>query len=534
MIHSYTIPLKPQQRRLSLLRSSSGSDYNVVLRPSYDQEDAFDNFKVGNCRVHRYSPDTTGSSSSSDSSTTEYVMWYHGRNHALETRPNKNDTTTDTTAATATTTTTAPLPPLSTGRIGRATSRNGLVWEKDLIGSQSEDTTGVALGLNQESWWSFDTSHVGLGSVLLPLATPAVLSADGVYLMYYMGGNHEETSVRDYMNLNDESTLATVSPAVLDSKLRGMTMKIGVALSQDGVSWGRVEGDDPSGACMVPYSSSDPNQKQQSSSSTNSKTNLPEELYCAWPEVIVNETPNSPGEAFVMYYSTMTKETKQKIIAYAVSEDGFRWFKRGPCIMPTTSDPENHDGNGCSRCCVYQDATYNVDTRQWVTNTPNTWTMYYEGTSSHDNKHRICVAKSSNGLQWEKINNGHNMALDIGAPNTWDCQGVGSPHCIRYVHDKNGKRARVIFCPLAAQFAVCFYCSNDYLDWMMARFECTTPDKVSMVVLPLVWRNYCLMTKMLYGSANNRPSHSQQLPIEERQYDKESGRTYIYINLFII
>jgi hypothetical protein len=45
-----------------------------------------------------------------------------------------------------------------------------------------------------------------------------------------------------------------------------------------------------------------------------------------------------------------------------------------------------------------------------------------------------------------------------------------------------------------------------------------------MVVLPLVWRNYCPMTKMLCGSANNRPSHSQQLPIEERQYEKETGR----------
>jgi hypothetical protein len=444
MVQSYTIPmhsyqhLQHRQRLLTRLQSStsSGSDYNVVLRPSHSVDDAFDNYKVGNCRVHRYSPvisttvssgsgDSTTTSSSNDGSMTEYVMWYHGRDQALEnssiSTPQSSETGSD---SDDTNTSGAPLPPLSTGRIGRATSRNGLVWEKDRLGSQSEDRVGVALGLNLESWWSFDTSHVGLGCVLLPLSTPAVLSADGVYLMYYMGGNYEETSILEYLNENDVQKLP---PSLLDSKLRGMNMRIGVALSQDGISWGRVEGDDPTGACMVPYSKSDPNQQQM-----NTNRNIPEELYCAWPEVIVNESPNSPSDAFVMYYSTMLKETKQKVIAYAVSEDGFRWYKRGPCIVPTmtSSDSNSHDGNGCSRCGVYQDATYNIETMQWVTNTPNTWTMYYEGTSSVDNKHRICMAKSTNGMDWKKESN--NMVLDIGAPNTWDCNGVGSPHCIRY------------------------------------------------------------------------------------------------------
>ena len=478
MVQSYHIPIRihnyryshhqqqqqhqqqHRQRSFAILQSSSSSstsstsDYNVVLRPSNEVDDVFDNFKVGNCRVHRYSPvinsgsngggsgsasDTTGTTSSTTSSTfnsndgsrAEYVMWYHGRDHALE-----NSSVSSSSSDSATTTTksaAAALPKLSTGRIGRATSRNGLIWEKDRIGSQSEDKEGVALGLNLESWWSFDTSHVGLGCVLLPLSTPAVLSADGVYLMYYMGGNYEEISILEYLNEND---IQQLSPATLDSKLRGMNMKIGVALSQDGISWGRVEGDDPTGACMVPYSKTDPN---QSSSGSNSNSMIPEELYCAWPEVIVNESPKTPNEAFIMYYSTMIKETKQKVIAYAISDDGFRWYKRGPCIVPTTTTTvtsnsndshENVDGNGCLRCCVNQDATYNTDTMQWVTNVPNTWTMYYEGTSTMDQKHRICMAKSNNGIDWKKESN--NIVLDIGVPNTWDCNGVGSPHCIRY------------------------------------------------------------------------------------------------------
>jgi hypothetical protein len=62
--------------------------------------------------------------------------------------------------------TTSTLPPLSTGRIGRATSKNGLIWEKQLTGSFSEDAPDVNLGLNKESWWGFDTAHVGLGNVV--------------------------------------------------------------------------------------------------------------------------------------------------------------------------------------------------------------------------------------------------------------------------------------------------------------------------------------------------------------------------------
>ena len=85
------------------------------------------------------------------------------------------------------------LPPLRTGRIGRATSLNGLHWVKDKKGSASEDIEGVSLGLNTDSWWGFDTAHCGLGSVLLPMTTPAVLTEGGVYIKYFFGGSFEET-----------------------------------------------------------------------------------------------------------------------------------------------------------------------------------------------------------------------------------------------------------------------------------------------------------------------------------------------------
>jgi hypothetical protein len=151
--------------QISSSSSSSSRNSNVILRPS-DDPAAFDSFKVGNARVHRYSRDQPGDKMLGD---TEYVMWYHGRSRQ-ETSP-----------AGSTATAAAKLPPLSTGRIGRATSRNGLVWQKVVEGSASEDAPDVSLGCNKESWWGFDTAHVGLGNVLLPMSTPGTC---GFYIKY--------------------------------------------------------------------------------------------------------------------------------------------------------------------------------------------------------------------------------------------------------------------------------------------------------------------------------------------------------------
>lgn len=366
--------------------------YNVVLHPAVDDENAFDSFKIGNARVHRYSRDND------PESEIEYVMWYHGRSQTMQQADQFKD-----------------IPPLSTGRIGRATSKNGLVWQKDRNGSASEDAPDVCLGLNQDSWWGFDTAHVGLGSVLLPMSTPAVLTEGGVYLMYYMGGSFDATPVRNYIEKDDIPESLT---------MQGMKMKIGVAVSQDGTTWGRVEGDDPSGACMVPFDRSDRNAML-----FDAPADMEEELYCAWPEVMVN--PDGGDEAFFMYYSTMTKQAKQKCLAVATSPDGFRWFKKGLCLRPDTTKADSLDVNGCARCCVLRDATYNEETGQWQEDQENasaSWTMYYEGVAA-DNKHRILTAVSSDGIHWTK----KGLALDVGGPDeaAWDSAGVGSPHMVR-------------------------------------------------------------------------------------------------------
>ena len=372
---------------------------NVVLRPtSTDDEeeidsdqDVFDSLKIGGCRVHRYSGDTI------EDAETHYVMWYHGR--SVEQDQDKS------------------LPPLSTGRIGRATSKNGLYFVKDRTGSSSEDVEGVAVGLNHESWWGFDTAHVGLGSVLLPMSTPAIMAEGGVFLMYYMGGSHEESPIGDYVDKD--------MPA--DATIKGMKMKIGVCVSQDGKTWGRVEGDDPSGACMAPFDKNDPSTREMVSlkDDDGSDLDLPEELYCGWPDVVVKiDETNAENSGFFMYYSTMTKENKEKCIGVAVSDDGFRWEKRGLCLKPS-QDEESMDNGGCARCHIVRNAVFDPNEAQW--SDAAGYTMYYEGVSKKDNKHRIMMATSDDGRKWTK----NGVVMDVGDDGLWDCDGVGSPHILR-------------------------------------------------------------------------------------------------------
>lgn len=326
----------------------------------------------------------------------EYVMWYHARDETL----NNADM----------------LPPLSTGRIGRATSRNGLIWRRDEDGSNDVDMEGTSLGLNTDSWWGFDTAHVGLGQVLMPMVSPSIKSSGGVYVMYYMGGSYEETKISEY----------TAREVPEEAKIKGMKFKIGAAISQDGLTWGRVEGDDPSGACMVPYDASDINQEHDAS------LDIAEELYCGWPEVIVNpisekeSTKNAKTDEsrdnFFMYYSTMLKDTKEKAIGCASSFNGFAFSKQGIVIQPSVP----LDGAGCARCNVIQKATLNEE--GFWEEEDDGWVMFYEGVSSEDGKHRILAAESSDLKTWTKTG----LVMDVGeGDDAWDAQGVGSPHVIR-------------------------------------------------------------------------------------------------------
>jgi hypothetical protein len=258
-----------------------------------------------------------------------------------------------------------------------------------------------------------------------------------------------------------------------------MKLRIGAAISRDGITWGRIEGDDPSGACMVPYDKCDINNDDVSiaiNESTKKEYVIHEELYCGWPEVVVNNNnrnfatisasdTKTRTDNYYMYYSTMLKESKEKVLACAISNNGFAWSKMGIILAPTTTtidaatDDNNYDttldGGGCMRCnvinrrAVMMNDEDDDNSNRWGKNkkeeddAPSQWIMYFEGVSSVDGKHRILMAESTNLKEWKKIG----LALDVGSSSSdgndndddddgtttksWDSKGVGSPHVIR-------------------------------------------------------------------------------------------------------
>jgi hypothetical protein len=245
--------------------------------------------------------------------------------------------------------------------------------------------------------------------------------------MYFMGGSHEESPVSNYLDgvESDDKQL-----------VRGMRMKIGVALSQDGKSWGRVEGDDHTGACLGPYDLEDENNEDgMITDDRGVKIDMDEELYVAWPDVMLNtyenkNEKNEDGEyvvnEFLMFYTTCLKASKQQAIGLAVSEDGFRWSKRGIVMKPGT--PGAMDAQGVARGTVSKTATFSTTTNTWVEDNDNALRMWYEGTDK-DGKHRIMSAASMDGGRTWTKNEG--VALDLPSEGSWDEKSLSAPHILK-------------------------------------------------------------------------------------------------------
>jgi hypothetical protein len=171
-----------------------------------------------------------------------------------------------------------------------------------------------------------------------------------------------------------------------------------------------------------------------------------------WPEVIVNPVgPNENNKKgtgastdpdrinFYMYYSTMYKDSREKALAVAVSNNGFAFSKAGAVrFVGGDGIDDTLDGGGRARCNVVRRATLNENDGLWEEEEGNnSWMMFYEGVSIEDGRHRILAAESEDLRTWRKLG----LALDVGGrraggdggggEDAWDSRGVGSPHVIR-------------------------------------------------------------------------------------------------------
>ena len=98
---------------------------------------------------------------------------------------------------------------LPTGRVGLATSTDGINWER----VRGPGVMGSVLDPHPDPE-RFDSSHVGVNDVHYE---------NGLYWMWYFGGNQAINNVRGF-------------------EVKGFPMRSGAAVSRDGIHWTRLEG----------------------------------------------------------------------------------------------------------------------------------------------------------------------------------------------------------------------------------------------------------------------------------------------------
>ncbi|RYH32753.1 hypothetical protein EON65_00195 [archaeon] len=264
---------------------------------------------------------------------------------------------------------------VSTGRIIFATSTDGIRNWQLHPNSPVLNPSKV-----NGDWFYFDSEHVGLGDVVYPglEAQRRLLTGANVYIMYTFGGNAE----RSFLPGPDQKNV----------QLMGAKMEIGVAVSQDGAHWSRLEGPSAYGSVL------EVSENDKDFDST----------FVGWPSVI--ET----GSEYRMYYQSLDASTGKYAIGMAVATDGLlRWVKQGK-VLEGGQNEDSFDYKGASRRHV-------VQLRSGL------FYMYYEGTSV-DNEHSIGLATSADGRNW--VTKGQVFSKNKEDTHAWDGGGVGSPHLV--------------------------------------------------------------------------------------------------------
>eukprot|EP00850_Spirogloea_muscicola_P013411 SM000091S24569 [mRNA] locus=s91:24539:26410:- [translate_table: standard] len=271
------------------------------------------------------------------------------------------------------------------GAVGLATSFNGLHWSRGeaavVTNARGEGGTGLVLDCSS-NWWTFDTRHVSVSDVLI-MSSQKVRAQAGVYWMYYSGGDAEELDLpAAYAGLGYSGKVG--------QRVEGLRMRPGLAMSNDGRNWARIEGEHHSGALF------DVGQKGEWDCFTIQD-----------PHVVYHEAGD-----IRMYYTSLDPGTGIFSAGFARSSDGLEWLKMGKILGEGPKGA--FDEKGVSACQVLQ----NPDGSGYL--------MVYEGVAA-DNSRSIGLATSQDGLHdWMRRGD---MPIFCPAPkaDAWDSWSVCSP-----------------------------------------------------------------------------------------------------------
>ena len=136
--------LSPQPAGVRKVLPGAGAP---VPRGGVESDDWWDGATLGSCVVRRFTDEMAGD---------RWMLWYSGRSASFD----------------------SDVVPLATGAVGLAQSTDGVVWER-LAG---DEAGGACLVPNEDAWWGFDTSHVGVGDVHV-MSSRVIQNGLGLYWM---------------------------------------------------------------------------------------------------------------------------------------------------------------------------------------------------------------------------------------------------------------------------------------------------------------------------------------------------------------
>uniref|UniRef100_A0A7N0V6D3 Glycosyl hydrolase family 32 N-terminal domain-containing protein n=1 Tax=Kalanchoe fedtschenkoi TaxID=63787 RepID=A0A7N0V6D3_KALFE len=278
-----------------------------------------------------------------------WYMWYHGRSDGSQ----------------------------ASDSVGLALSKNGIHWAWGGGAVRSCGDTGLVLN-SQDNWWAFDTKSIR-PSELVIMSSPMYSS---VYWLYYTGCSSDEVRIPE-----DVKILFQAGSGV--NKIYKSLP--GLACSQDGRHWGRIEGDHHSGALLDAGSADEW-----------------DSLFIAAPSVVLHG-----ADDLRMYYHSFDARSNHFCIGMARSRDGIRWVKLGR-IMGGGATGSFDELGSMSPNVVRNPREGN-------------YLMAYEGLSATGAR-SIGLAESPDGLtNWARVGKDPFPVLEPSGEDGWDSRSVGSP-----------------------------------------------------------------------------------------------------------